>query len=103
MSPKRPAVENELGRHKRIKYPNPKYKDANPVFENVNLNIPSTLNFDTLGLKDENNDDENFEPPQKKEPKPKKKKIRLQQTILAGERCGLNDFQIAMMYSAGSL
>ena len=49
-------------------------------------------------------DDENFKLPEKKEPKPlKRKKIRLENTILAGERMGLNDFQIATMYNAGSL
>ena len=102
MSPKRPAVENELGRHKRIKYPNPKYKDASPVFENVNLNIPSTLNFDHLGLEDKV-DDEDFEPRKKKEPKVLKgKKVNLEETVLAGERCGLTDYQIMMMYNAGS-
>ena len=101
LSPKR-QIEQELGQGKRIKYPNPKYSDASPEFEPVNLNIPSTLNFDTLGLEDEGNNDENFEPPKKKEPKPKKKRINLQETILAGERCGLTDFQITMMYNAGS-
>ena len=103
MSPKRP-VEEDLGTGKRIKYPNPKYNDPALEFEPVNLNIPSTLNFDSLGLEDEENNDENFEPPKKKEPKPlKRKRKNLQQTILAGERCGLNDFQIAMMYTAGSM
>ena len=100
MSPKRP-IEAESGKGKRIKFPNPKYADpASP--EPVNFNIPTTLNFDTLGLEDDNSDDENFEPPQKKEPKPKKKKVRLQETILAGERIGLSDPHIAMMYNAGS-
>ena len=75
---------------------------ASPVaFEQVNFDIPATLNFDHLGLEDNINDDEDFEPEKKKEPK--KKKIRLEETILAGERCGLNDFQIAMMYNAGSM
>ena len=101
MSPKRP-IETEEGKGKRIKYPNPKYNDPAPEIEPVNLNIPCTLNFDTLGLEDEDNDDENFEPPKKKEPKPlKRKRKNLQHTILAGERCGLTDFQIAMMYNAG--
>ena len=102
MSPKRP-LEDDLGKGKRMKIPNPKYNEsASPEFENVNLNIPATLNFDLLGLED-NNDDETYKPEKKKEPKPKKKKINLQETILQGERCGLNDFQIAMMYTAGSM
>ena len=104
MSPKRP-IEAEEGKGKRIKFPNPKYNDPALEIEPVNLNIPSTLNFDTLGLEDdEDNDDENFEPPKKKQPKPlKRKRKNLQHTILAGERCGLTDFQIAVMYNAGSL
>ena len=103
LSPKRP-LEEELGKGKRIKYPNPKYNDPAQEIEPVNLNIPSTLNFDNLGLEDEDNGDENFEPPKKKEPKPlKRKRKNLQHTILAGERCGLTDFQIAVMYNAGSL
>ena len=103
MSPKRP-IEVDLGRGKRPKYPNPKYNEPAPNFEPVNFNIPSTLSFDNLGLEDEDNDDENFEPPRKKEPKPLKwKRKNLQETISAGERCGLNDFQIAMMYNAGSM
>ena len=100
MSPKRP-IEAESGRGKRPKFPNPKY--ANPASpEPVNFNIPTTLNFDHLGLEDDNNDDETFEPEKKAEPKPKSKKIRLEETILQGERCGLTDFQIAIMYNAGS-
>ena len=100
MSPKRP-IEAESGRGKRPKFPNPKY--ANPASpEPVNFNIPTTLNFDHLGLEDEDNDDETFEPEKKAEPKPKRKKIRLEETILQGERCGLTDFQIAIMYNAGS-
>ena len=102
LSPKRP-VEEDLGKGKRIKYPNSKYNDPALEFEPVNLNIPSTLNFDSLGLEDGDNNDENFEPPKKKEPKPlKRKRKNLQETILAGERCGLTDFQITMMYNAGS-
>ena len=102
LSPKRP-VEEDLGKGKRMKYPNPKYNEsASPEFENVNLNVPATLNFDLLGLED-NNDDETYKPEKKKEPKPKKKKINLQETILQGERCGLNDYQIAMMYDAGCM
>ena len=102
LSPKRP-IEEDSGKGKRIKFPNPKYMDsASPVaFEQVNFDIPATLNFDHLGLEDNINDDEDFEPEKKKEPK--KKKVRLEETILAGERCGLNDFQIAMMYNAGSM
>ena len=77
---------------------------SNPASpEPVNFNIPATLNFDTLGLEDEDDDDETFEPEKKAEPKPKRKKICLEQTILAGERAGLTDFQIASMYNAGSL
>ena len=103
LSPKRP-LEQELGFGKHIKYPNPKYNDPAPEFEPVNLNIPSTLNFDSLGLEDGDNNDENFEPPKKKEPKPlKRKRKNLQETVLAGERCGLTDCQIMMMYNAGSL
>ena len=101
LSPKRP-VEDEGGKGKRIKFPNKRYSDAAILeFEPVNFNIPSTLNFDNLGLQ-EDDDDENFEPPKIKEPKPKKKKVRLQETILAGERIGLSDPHIAMMYNAGS-
>ena len=103
MSPKRP-IEEDLGKGKRKKYPNPKYNEsASPEFENVNLNIPATLNFDLLGLEDNKDDDETFNPEKKKEPKPKKKKVNLQETILQGERCGLNDYQIAMMYDAGCM
>ena len=81
LSPKRP-LEQELGRGKRPKYPNPKYSDPAPEFEAVNFNVPSTLNFDHLGLEDDNND-ENFEPPKKKEPKPlKRKRKNLQETIV---------------------
>ena len=69
--------------------------------EPVNFSIPATLNFDSLGLEDEDDDDETFEP-EKKAEKPKTKKIRLEETILQGERCGLTDFQIAIMYNAGS-
>ena len=99
MSPKRP-VEAESGLGKRIKFPNPKYTDpASP--EPVNFNIPTTLNFDHLGLEDAD-DDETFKPEKKPEPKAKTKKLRLEETILAGERCGLSDPQIAMMYNAGS-
>ena len=99
MSPKRP-LEDDLGKGKRIKIPNSKY---NNDLENVYV-VPTALNFHDLGLDDVDNDDKNFELGEKK-PKsaPKKKKKSLQQTILAGERCGLNDFQIAMMYSAGSM
>lgn len=102
LSPKR-HIPAESGKGKRIKYPNPKYNDsASPDFENLNLNIPATLNFDTLGLEDDDNEDENFEPETKMQPKPKRKRLRLQETILAGERCGLTDYEIVMMYNAGS-
>ena len=102
MSPPKRPHEDELGKGKRIRTPNPKYNNdiSNP--ENVYV-VPTALNFDDLGLEDINNDDENFKLPEKKEPKPKRKKIRLEHTILAGERCGLNDFQITTMYNAGSL
>ena len=99
MSPKRP-IEVDLGRGKRTKYPNPKYNEPAPNFEPVNFNIPSTLSFDNLGLEDEDNDDEIFEPPKPKLKPLKRKRKNLQHTILAGERCGLTDFQIAMMYNA---
>ena len=81
-----------------LSYSNP----TDPEVENANFFIPTTLNFDNLELEEKENKDENYEPPQKKEPKPKKKKLRLEETILAGERCGLNDYQITMMYNAGS-
>ena len=69
----------------------------------MNFDVPATLNLDHLGLEDEDDDDETFEPEKKKQPKPKKmKKVRLEETILAGERCGLSDHQIMMMYNAGS-
>ena len=65
--------------------------------------LPTALNFDDLGIEIDNiNDDKTFEPEKKEEPKPKRKKIRLEETILAGERLGLDDFKIAMMYNAGS-
>ena len=103
LSPKRPveADDSDFGKGKRIKFPNPKYSNpASP--EPVNFNIPATLNFDHLGLEDKV-DDEDFEPRKKKEPKVlKKKKVNLEETVLAGERCGLTDYQIMMMYNAGS-
>ena len=101
MSPKRPAPEEELGKGKRIKTPNPKYANDPTNPENVYV-VPTALNFDHLGLEDEDNDDETFEPEKKKEPKPKKKKLKLEETILEGERSGLSDHQIARMYNAGS-
>ena len=103
MSPKRPAPEEELGKGKRIKTPNPKYANDPTNPENVYV-VPTALNFDDLGLEIENiNDDRTYEPEKKEEPKPKRKNVRLEETILAGERCGLNDFQIAVMYNAGSM
>ena len=100
MSPKRPAPEEELGKGKRIKTPNPKYANDPTNPENVYV-VPTALNFDHLGLESEDKNDEIYEPEKKKEPKPKTKKLRLAETILAGERCGLSDPQIAMMYNAG--
>ena len=103
MSPKRPAVEIELGRGKRPKIPNPKYNTTTSPeeIEYAKFLVPT---LDDLTLETENRDDEIFEPGKKKEPKVlKKKKIRLQETVLAGERCGLTDCQIMMMYNAGSL
>ena len=100
LSPKRP-IEEDLGKGKRIKIPNPKYNNDPTNPESLYV-IPTALNFDDLGLEIDNiNDDKTFEP-EKKEPKPKRKKIRLEETVLAGERCGLTDFQITMMYNAGS-
>ena len=102
LSPKRP-IEDDLGKGKRIKIPNPKYNNDPTNPESVYV-IPTALNFDDLGLEIDNiNDDKTFEPEKKKEPKPKKKKIRLEETIRTGERFGLPDFQIAMMYNAGSM
>ena len=99
MSPKRP-LEEDLGKGKRVKIPNSKYNNDS---ENVYV-IPTALNFDDLGLEDVDNDDKTFELEGKKpKSEPKKKRKSLQHTILAGERCGLNDFQIASMYNAGSL
>ena len=100
MSPKRPAPEEELGKGKRIRTPNPKYANDPTNPENVYV-VPTALNFDHLGLEDVDNDDKTYEPEKKKE-KLKRKKLRLEETILAGERCGLSDPQIAMMYNAGS-
>ena len=99
LSPKRP-IEEDLGRGKRIKTPNPKYNNDPTNPESVYV-IPTALNFDDLGLEIDNIKDETFEPEMKEEPKPKRKKIRLENTILAGERLGLDDFKIAMMYNAG--
>ena len=100
LSPKRP-IEEDLGKGKRIKIPNPKYNNDPTNPESVYV-IPTALNFDDLGLEIDNIKDETFEPEKKEEPKPKKKKIKLAETILAGERLGLDDFKIAMMYNAGS-
>ena len=47
----------------------------------MNISIP---------LYPEGNDDKTYEPEKKKE-KLKRKKLRLEETILAGERCGLSD------------
>ena len=101
LRPKRP-LEDDLGRGKRMKIPNPKYTNDPTNPENVYV-VPTALNFDDLGLEVDDNDDENWELEKKKEPKPKRKKLRLEETILAGERCGLSDYQIAMMYNAGSM
>ena len=100
MSPKRP-LEQELGCGKRIRIPNPKYNNDPSNPENVYV-MPSALNFDDLGLGDDDDNDKNFEIGKKK-PKPqKKKKVRLQETVQIGERIGLSDNHIAMMYNAGN-
>ena len=97
---KRPA--DDLGRGKRIKFQNPKYSDPTSP-ENVEFFMPTALNFDDLALED--NADENWEPESKiKKPKPQKKeKCTYEETILAGERIGLDDYQIAMMVNAFNL
>ena len=100
LSPKRP-LEQELGRSKRIRIPNPKYNNDPSNPENVYV-MPSALNFDDLGLGDDDDNDKNFEIGKKK-PKPqKKKKVRLQETVQIGERIGLSDNHIALMYNAGN-
>ena len=102
LSPKRP-IEEDLGKGKRIKTPNPKYNNDPTNPESVYV-IPTALNFDDLGLEIDNiNDDKTYEIEKKQEKKPKRKKIRLEQTIIMGERFGLPDHQIAMMYNAGSM
>ena len=100
LSPKRP-LEQELGRYKRIRIPNPKYNNDPSNPENVYV-MPSALNFDDLGLGDDDDNDRNFEIGKKK-PKPqKKRKVRLAETVQIGERIGLSDSHIAMMYNAGN-
>ena len=102
LSPKRP-IEDDLGKGKRIKIPNPKYNNDPTNPESVYV-IPTALNFDDLGLEIDNiNDDKTYEIEKKQEKKPKRKRIRLEETIITGERFGLPDHQIAMMYNAGSM
>ena len=73
------------------------YSGTLSSIDDVHFSIPTAMIFDDLVL----DDDKDWEPDVKKTEKPKKKtKCTYEQTILAAERTGTNDYQLAMLLNA---
>ena len=121
MSPKSVAsepAEGELGRGKRTKTHTSKCS-LDCCKSTIDIGLPSHLhdfgsspvrrNLDfgdvapEVGLPIPDDDDEDWEPYQRPPPEPKQRyrcNLKYAETIEAGDRCNLTDFQIAMMINA---